>query len=404
VGLLTPPRPLRPRLQVVATRGQVPINWDGPTASNYTRYEGKVSMYIGPQHAHNVQVVYVGFAAFGGLSQDTITTNDISVECQIISTTPSLRQMPVSFYGQSKGTFASGVATGMIFSDPLGFEFAAGSELTVRTGMLVASGGRVPGATGSKRSGEAFYASNAGTSQVYSNASFALPSGGVAATYGVCPLMLVGLPEKPTPSVCIWGDSNAWGTGQGNDGLGNGSWIERGLFSVNGYPVPYVNISRSGDTIQGAEKQFSPYKRSVLPYVSHVICALGTNDVGGGTRTLADMQASAALQWAACRSAGCKVYQSLLTPHTADATNAALFAGYSPGGLRDQFNAWIKTQVGTAIDGYLDANTVLENGSTGFWANASYTADGLHLSPTGAALAKDIVTAWAQPLSIGHWA
>lgn len=393
----------RTPLQVIATRGQLPINLQTSGANNWTRHESQVGMTVGPVDAVDLRLLYCNF--YVGSGSEVAGSYDYTLESAILRP-PFGTAIAMTVGPTKKPTVSAGA--GIFETNPLGMDVIAGETVQVRTAHVVNSGESVVGGMKVKASNDKMYSSNSTSSQVYTNDTMTAPTGGAISTYGVQPVGLVGRPRTPTVAIAIWGDSIGYGQGDSNDGDGNSGYVERGLWDVYDMgddgmaPVPYINMSRSGDRVSQQGRTVGVLKRSVIRYATHVLVELGTNDVSNGD-SLATIKANFLALYESIRRAGKYVHQAKITPKTVDQTNAAIFSTpYQPGGIRDQLNLWFDDLVedGT-LDGVVDPNSVLEDDENpGFWADASYSTDGLHLSAAGATAASAVVRTWAQGLTL----
>lgn len=419
-------------LQVVATRGRIPQNIEG-NATN-TRFEAYLWANIGPRPVSNWRLAFCnryndGAEEIPALATDT-TAGDYTLSAGVYW--PSSSSATVMTFG---GVLNPVIKWGapLVLSDPSGPPIAAATQVRLQAGAVVTSGLKTIGAEVSA-SGQQYngYESTVGTSQVYTANAWSTPSGGITATYGFIPLMMLGVPDQPHVAVAIWGDSICSGTGDATDfTTGFYGWAERAMIgssktqSGSACATPFVNLSRSGSTTSVYRSHYVQTCYTVLPYVSHVICADSTNDVA--TYTLALMQSDCQMAWAAARAAGCKVYHTTMTPKTtssdlwATPANQTIVAGYENAGYdfatypagdapapatgtRGAFNAWLFAQVAAgALDGVLDVNAAIEDpANLGKWktnGSANYpTTDGLH--PTAAMHA--LMSAAVQP-AIASW-
>lgn len=388
------------RLQVLATRGQLPVGLEGGTPNNYTRMESQVAFQTGPQAVTGPRLIYANFFMQQGGLGETVGAHDYTLESSMLVPTAG-NANPIFFNGRKRPAIDAGAP--FIISDANGFNLPANTTVLVRSGAIVSSGGTIPAGLKLKHTGwDRMASSTAGSSQVYTNASFATPSGGAVSTYGFMPVALIGIPEHETPSVAIVGDSIAYGVSDTNDGNGNSGYVERGLWNVHpdGSPMPFVNLSVSGGALYFAGNSNSPRFRALFEYVTHVLFTVGINDIA--SRTLTQMQNDAQTYWRSARQAGCKVYQTLITPRTNAGNTAPFSANFQPGGLREQFNNWIKTQKSAGLlDDFIDLNSILEDQNNyGLWADNAYSPDGLHPGPAGNIAAKGVINAWAKTLHV----
>jgi lysophospholipase L1-like esterase len=401
-----------PRLQVVATRGRMPINVEGAGASNYTRFESYLWVRIGPRPVNSLRVVYCNRSAIGG-GENWTNANDFQLEGAVVW---GNQPLPLTFGGLKNPLLGQGAP--FVMADKLGLNLPANAQLQLRSAAVVSAGQKVPvGQPSSYQYGG--YDSTSAASQVYSGSGMTLPSGGTNATYGFVPLAVIGVPDQRHAAALLWGDSITYGTGDAINGettYGHVGWAERGLVgaAAGGTNIPFVNVSRSGDstaTWSSAAIGYQGTRWSLLEYVTHAIFAMGINDISAG-RTLAQLQANVQVAWAAAKRMGVKVYQTTLTPKTtstdswATLANQTVSAGYGASEVRGQFNAWLPSQVVAGnIDGIIDLNSsVCDPTNTDKWAvngTANYlTADGLHPSTAGHILMSGVLNGLASTWTV----
>jgi lysophospholipase L1-like esterase len=377
----------RPRRQVVATRGRFPITTDGAGANGYSRFESNLIVQTGPRPFTNLQVLFSN--RYSGSGGEYLTdAADFTLESAVYQ---NGIVSPISFQGRKTPVVSGGAS--LIESDRHGFLIPAGSQLHLRTGGIITSGLKLvvgqPGSAAFTR-----VASTSATSQIYGSGGITVPSGGAATTFGLTPLAVLGVPDRRHVAVMIWGDSIAYGSGDGNGEAtyGHVGWAERSLISVNGSFVPFVNCSRAGDRTAGYNFGFSWGRIAVLEFVTHAVFTMGINDIAAAV-TLATMQANCQAIWAAARQMGVKAYHTTLTPYTTStdgwttAANQTVVSGYGVNEIRGQFNAWLDTQVAVGnLDGKIDVNASVEDpANPGKWKTSAgaLTADGLHPNTAG---------------------
>jgi hypothetical protein len=163
------------------------------------------------------------------------------------------------------------------------------------------------------------------------------------------------------------------------DAGGNAGWFAKGCYAAG---VPFTKLTRGSNQMRWSVPSFAG-DAYTLPMTrhSHVLLDNFTNDLATGGRTLAQLQADALTMITAARSAGAKVIMVKILPRT-NGSNVPV-TGFAPGGIRDQFNAWLGTKLADAtIDYLIDFNPLMESGSTGTWANfATDTYEGIHPKP-----------------------
>lgn len=190
-------------------------------------------------------------------------------------------------------------------------------------------------------------------------------------------------------------------------GLG---WICRGLWNIgdDDAVIPWIKMTKPGDAANAYKGGIRQKTLSLMQYCSHVICQVATNDIAT-PYTLEVCQANLTATWAHVKARGKHLTQCLVMPKTtstdswATLANQSYATGCEPGGVRDQLNAWIKSQVGILIDDIIDPNPYVESQTDhGKWivnGSANYpTTDGTHPSTAIHILAAQAVTAWAEQL------
>lgn len=296
----------------------------------------------------------------------------------------------------------------VVWSDMLAVDLPPGSLLYHRTSVLVAANEYIPYSHDVSGNNEGSIVSS-GASQAY--ATGALDTAGSSPTSGgkgYGPYAIAGVTVGWEPSAILCGDSITEGSADGStgDGQGNFGLFERGLWDVDGYPVPFVNLSRSGEWAPGNQMTVggriaSAFRRQLWDEVTDIIVALGTNDISLG-RPLAAIQSDLGDIYAAAKRRGLRVTASKILPRVTGTYSTVEgqtpVAGFEVGGIRDQVNAWIDTQIGTLVDYVIDPNAYLESPSApGRWV-PDVTSDGVHPNSSGCALGAPAVTAVA-----GQW-
>jgi len=400
------------RHQIVATRCNVHNStWgNGAGGRSDTRVENRQKHYLGNQAVSQLQVAVGGYYLTNNGNGEALIGNDYSYEAAIELSSPAT-------YGRAYtanaaiGTVHNGIPYALT-SPTVGYDFTAGDSFWMRHSCSVSSSSLLfPGSSQTAASGDTGFVSAAASSQVPATGNMTTPGGG-AAFGGPQPMMILGVPAAPMAAVCILGDSIADGNGDTVDSHGNLGYATRGLDSVNGYPVPWMKQTAGGDLFSKNTLDTGPRKRSLWPFVTHLVCALGTNDIANG-ESLGTMQTYATNLWtAAKRTIGpygkpLQVAQVLVFPRTtssdswATAGNQTAVSGFTVGAVRDQFNAWVLTQVGGGLlDAAINCNQYVENQSSlSKWitnGSANYpTTDGTHPSSALHILAAQAINSWA---------
>jgi lysophospholipase L1-like esterase len=404
-----------PRLQIVGTNGQLPVNvTPAGTTTGYTRSEGQFKFQIGPQRVTDLRYMFANFYNTTGGELDGI---DFTLSASLLQGS-QVRWLGIG--GNKQPLINAGA--GLVTTDPFGGTLDAGSIWVGRAGAVYAGNAQLPGGRQAKWAvgSENYYDSAAGTSQVFSSSSFTQPSGGTTSAFGFGPVAFLGIPAVPHPAVVFYGDSICYGQNDSTDGAGQKGMYEKGMASVfaGSIPMPYANLSRSGDALNsngdtGTSPSYpnKPRLRGIFKYASDVLITLGTNDLGSTTTnySLSAMQANLLSIVRDVRAAGARAHVATILPHTTDASNTAIYVptgsgnpnAFTPGGTRAQYNAGLRNMLSQgAIDGLVDCCSVLEDPlNYGFWVTAGGTdSAGLHPGPTLTALAAPVVNAWAKTL------
>ena len=423
---IPPPSPLATstkrrlgRLQLVAHRGSACFSYFG--ANQYgrtdTRVDNRGQVRTGPFPASDVRLIYCNWYDGG----ETDVTNALSLDASLELGDGSA-YVPANFAGSKGGTMPAAAQAYM--SDPLPITLAADSIYFARTSLGIAQSAYliptlfVGGASqGGAFTGDNGFLSSNASGQAY--AKGAINTTGSAytnANIGIMPAAIIGRPTQPYPAVMILGDSIANGSGDlTGDSAGNIGFIQRGLKNVpiygGTYQLPWYNASRGA--LYLSDLSFAGrYRRfAYMPYCTHAVIEAATNDIAGGN-TLAQVQAAAQTIWAICRQAGLHITHVKTMPRTtstdswATAANQTPVSGFAVGGVRDQFNAWLDTQLAAGtIDALIDPNPVVEDqANPGKWVTngtANYpTTDGIHPATALHVLAAARVRTWASGLTV----
>lgn len=90
-----------------------------------------------------------------------------------------------------------------------------------------------------------------------------------------------GICEFPTPSVALWGDSNAAATQDGGTLVGAKGYISRAALIANSGIVPLANLARSGASLNSYNIGQSAQLLDCLDEFSHFLLQMGGNSVAG---------------------------------------------------------------------------------------------------------------------------
>lgn len=393
-------RVARPRLQIVASRGQSLGQSANVGGSSITRVESRYRFRVGPE-CHDIQLVFANFTIGSGTGEadgpNPITVRAAIETEQVVSDfTQPAAAYPLLFDGAQARTIDP--SANAAITDPLGIDFAAGATAWVRTAAEITAGQFIPVGFSASLSGtaeRAFQNSNA-TNQVYTTGELVAGTNGTQVSFAYGPAAILGVPRYPYPAVAIWGDSITQGQGDlsGGDGAGNRGYATRGLALAN---IPWVNLSRASDTPAQNRDAVSWRKRAPLQYATDVLVALGINQIGP---TAPAVQIAYLRDvWDSCKRRGLRVHQCLVSCQTsgtfADAAGQTINAQFAAN--RATVNAAIIDAAAVGlIDGYLDPGAAWEDPANPgkFLPNA--TTDGTHPASTFHVAAATIVQAYAN--------
>jgi lysophospholipase L1-like esterase len=337
--------------------------------------------HVSPNGGADIQLVYGNFYGIG----DTPGVNNITVKASIeIGGTSSTSGTcyPVTFDGQSTVTIVPG---GMVVSDPVGVELAAGSTFYTRTYVSVTSGQKWPlGITSWTANGE-----GKTTGDITGGGAF-------TTSFEFCysPLAIIGTTNPVwQPSVLLIGDSIMYGQGS-TSGHDSGFAV----YAINNN-LPYIGMGFPGeraDQYQGTGRQ---WRIRVAKFASYAIVEYGVNDLNYNSAvTPSYIQTQLLNIWNALAQRGLKVYQTTITPRTTSTDNWAttqnqtpFSAAFGPGTCtRTIVNDWIRS-VPAPLSGYFDtADQVETSRNSGIWI-PNTTVDGLHPNEAGHQLMKNAI-------------
>lgn len=380
------------------------LAWDqlagAQSGRNDTR--GDYRMAITPAvDVFEVTLVFGNFNIIGTTTGgEAANANAITVDAAI-ELPSSGGSHPAYFNGQRNVSLAPGA----VIEVPIPVDIAAGQTAWVRCGVQVNAGEVWPtcsymnGATG-----DGAVESAVNTSQVLNTGSITLPSGGQYAlnARAFLPWLVVGRCRERTRGVILTGDSIASGVGANEKAGGNYGGLSMAIHDAG---VPHVRLVRQSagyGALSGVGVAKGRRHRQAFMHGEVAVNELGTNDIYDA-RTLAAVQADASAYWLSQRRAGIRrIVQMKLLPRTQGSwltPGGQTFTGssvpFAPGGIRDQFNAWLDERLAAGeIDGIINPNITMEDASNpGKWVtNGSsnlYTYDGTHLTNAGQLALRD---------------
>lgn len=401
------------RLQIIAGKGNVPTGFATDAGGTITNHDIRFAVRNGLVAASGIRLMLGNFAA--STPVDTNTGNQIAVRAAMQTNEGSDMTVPWTVAGSMVALLDDKACP--VLTDKIGVALQPGRLFGVRLNVEIAAGERYPVGYnvhgGALIGGEASMSENSvrntGPTVVYDTASIAgspLP--------GYTPLAVLGEVSEPAPAVVILGDSIADGSGDGVSYemiAGQGiSYAARGLRLSDNRLIPFADAAMGGQGLNGWTTGLiglDMHRRmAVCDYANTAFVHIGTNDLTGAT-TLGAMQTAYQTLWRDLRRRGLSVCQGKIMPrvtgtYTTPEGQTYLNANFSPGGLRDQLNAWFDTQVGSEIDWVVDPNEYVEDPANPCkWlapGGVAYTSDGVHPSKEGHVAAAQAVRTWAEAL------
>jgi len=245
---------------------------------------------------------------------------------------------------------------------------------------------------------------NTTTGAIDGTGALSLGAGGITGVSNPIFPVIQGKFVSGSPTVfAIVGDSITQGIGDTLEGdkLGLAGFVQRGLINTtfDGDWRACINFGSSGTTASMWSGTNNALAKAYWALCSGYIGNYGTNDLAGGG-TLAALQTLMQGLWTDVRAAGIStLLQCHLMPRTnstdswatAGANQTGVNAAFNSGGLAQQYNTWLGTQIsGSGITAQLALNTLRDSGAPEDWVvtgAANYaTADGVHPSAAGHAL------------------
>lgn len=401
--------------QIFCNRNQIPSGPRPGTTSGRAdiRYEKRFICKTGAAAISSIQALHPAFS-MNNPAGEVVLGNASYFEAALEITSPSTFQ---SFYSKNWGTIIP-VTDGMpyISSDAIiNFTLPANSTFYIRYAESTefAAQSVMVGSCG-QATGDASIYSPSSVSQIAATGNLTTPSGGTGANYNTS--VFIGIPSSPLAAVGFIGDSIPAGTGDTSD-LTTGAlgFIQRGLDSVAGNIIPSLGMAEGSWQYAYTTINKSPRIRAFWPFVTHILIELGTNDIVAAA-TLNQLQTYLTNMVTAARATmspygkPLKIAVNTLFPRTsstdswATAANQTPLTGFELGGIRDQYNTWIKTQVGVLIDAVVDVNPYIEDpiAPSKWLTNGSPnypTIDGVHPTSAFHILAATAVNNWALTIT-----
>lgn len=317
----------------IATRGVGPsgvLPLGGAGDSNYTRFESRFLHYSGSDPITALQAEIGGFymaTAGGEAAMPNAHTDQVAIEYS-----GQVKILTWDGGATSKLIPVSPLTTYISDYTDLGFTIPPNTPFFVHTGAVVSSGQivyitdiRAAGSTN-----DTMFRSTAATSQVGTLGPWSTPPGGSNTNIGggLSPISLKARRAAGSKSLYILGDSIAYGTADSaGDGNGNSGYIARAAYIGDGVnKLPYTKMARPSETASNMAGTKGDVRRSTFPGHSIFVSEFGMNDLGFASATVAATPMDKATVianlkqnylndiWAPAKAAGCKVYQTKITP------------------------------------------------------------------------------------------
>jgi hypothetical protein len=392
-------------LYLAATRAQVPqiryVSGTSPATSANVVAQGRKS-YPGLAVAQNKLVIrYSGFISSlssgeaPGVELDVGNAQSVQVALEFNGQT-----VQATFSGQQIGSIPSGAVA--YDSDPIPAsafglsQFPANTPFWVReyrevpVGGYIARYGSAAGMTGERQ----MTGATGLASQLLATGAM---TGGTDAQMYYGPTAIMG--DVPCVALVNIGDSINNGANEASptpnqDGSAGGGYIMRAAFNVGGSPLPVLNMAANGTQVQ----QFvsANTKRLALIKACNITIAndnFGTNDIGTGGRTGAQVWTDRQTAWASLRANGITtiIGESILVRTTSTdsfvtATNQTVNTNYETGGTgRSVVNTNLRSTVGQSggVDILFDTDKMVRDATfPDKWrfngVASAWTDDGTH--------------------------
>lgn len=327
--------------------------------------------FICGQDVKDLQIGFSYFNLLGGTGEN-LPGNDGTIEANFEITTPVAASIPTFFNGAKVAPLANGMP--LLLSAPnSGIDVAADGNIWTRLNMLLpnTSGTFVTAVSvGNGISGESGAIAPTGSASVMdSTGTISTPPGGTGYS-GIAPTVILGKPKLPVVAIILNGDSIMAGNNDVMDSTtGAITMYERGLVSVNGHAVPWLQNSVGSHTMQKCRLDNNHRARSAWQYCSHFLNQLGTNDISA--QTVAQMQTWYTELWTAAKRTisnvtgqPLHVTQNLILPRNTAAKWKLKTATIAAGGTGYANNATFDVTIagGTQTGGASTVN-VTTNGS-----------------------------------------
>jgi hypothetical protein len=310
------------------------------TASDLQQLQFAVADVIA-RPVRNVRLVFDGWGwDLASLTElDYANSYTVKVGIKVVSTGAVV---PVYFGNLRSGTVPAG---GRLVSDPVPIVLNRGDQVTYRVLATLANGATTQ-LTGYV---SALFTAAEGYEHGLTVTDKTLQTGDTIAartapTAAIVPNLLLGEPLTADPVVGLGGcDSIAAGFQDSNTMGTDGGYLRRALTGK----VGFVRTASPSDLASNySDPQKSPRRRSLMAGCTSIIDQDGINDIKGGGRTLAQLQAAKLANATFHASLGAKVFVCTLLPYAPTTTDAwATTAGQTVGAYesaRTGYNQWLR--------------------------------------------------------------
>lgn len=393
---------------IIPTKPQVIANFTGlpnaaftttPSSGNWNNLI-RAGHYTGRSGASKLQVALAAYKLQSSIGNpELLPSNGFTGEVALETSATTLFQ----WSGANTAPVAAG---GLVLSDVLAQRVEADSYFYSRRATIVASDtDQIPLMDRILPEGQGTMFANANNL----TGTGALPKGSGSVSCAVS--MLLGVPDAPMASFCLVGDSIANGVGDSNTITTQG-WFNRAAVSVNSHTLVFHRQTVPGFTLQNSNPAVLTRSSTLWPYFTDIVFQCITNDVSSRTLTQIQSDVNAMISYVRGLSGPYgkrpRIHMVTALPRCSSTDNFQTLAGQTPqtgfaaGGIRDQYNAWIKSLVGVTIDNVIDvapagqdptdANRWLTNGTANY-----ATVEGIHPQSVIHAAMATIATASLAP-------
>lgn len=192
------------------------------------------------------------------------------------------------------------------------------------------------------------------------------------------PLGIISTISKP--SLCILGDSIAFGIGDSTSATGDKGMVARAIGPAFGY----TNLAAPSDSAFAYTIRTHTGRAATYPYCSHKIIGYGANDLNGG-RSLAQLETALTSVYASL-GVGARAFQNTILPWDSNPAACSTPTGWET--ARVTFNDALKGGTYGPSKGMFDTAGAVETSTdSGAWKTTpqAWSGDCIHPSDFGAA-------------------